>query len=604
MAFRCSGNGVIALALCLTLAVSLRAQNAPAAEISKQQIRIVALLAQIADEARSFEDVNFATKLQSQAALMLWPYDREQARSIFNRTFQSLLQKTTRPNSVANSAKTKERQSKELSPADKQQLLTELLNQIASRDAELAEELARRLADSSLDLQSSWLLSQDYCDVNEAGEFYSMDSNADLISSESDRRGLLINVALQVVERDPYRAMALGQLSISVGAAPCRYNQAQDVRPVLSTRLAQLLTMMRASDAALADLLFSSATAALERMPVAHLSDIHTLGSYLVAAINGPSRDAISSIQVVRFLNLAYNRLAMRRTEKEGDFIYLIGRQLTELFARYKPDRLVQWQRRLSELSESSSNEREIAAIPQPASPFDIARAARESEDERESDRLYARAAFEWLARGEPNESATSAMRIKDASVRDRVLIQVIRQQSSKSRSEDLISLARRIENKLMRADAIVRLARAIPGSNDRLRVSEFLNEAESYAVKSSPSIEQARTLLSIVSVFSSFDDLRAFEVMQTTVKAINATRDEKADAKTPTQASESKTGDIYNLNFENALTALAGSDFDRALLLAQQLSDKSVSLMAQIAVCRGGLAAPSAGDRFEDENQ
>jgi hypothetical protein len=604
MAFRGSGNGVIALALCLTLTVSLYAQNAPAAQTSKQQIRIVALLAQIADEARSFEDVKLATKLQSQAALMLWPYDREQARSIFNRTFLSLLQKTSGSNAVANNTKTQERQPKALSLADKQQLLTELLNQIASRDAEMAEELARRLADSSLDLQNSWPLSQDYCDVNYQGEFDSLDLNTDLISKDSDRSDLLVNVALQVVERDPYRAMALGQLSVNVGTLPCRYAQAQEVRPVLPTRLAQLLTLMRASDSTLADLLFSSATAALERLPVAHLSDIHTLGSYLVTAINGPSKDAISSTQVARFLNLAYNRLAMRRSEKEADFVYLIGRQLTGLFMRYKPDRLVQWQRRISELSESNSGEREIAAIPQPASPFDIARAAREADDERESDRLYARAAFEWLTRGESNESASSALKIKDAQLRDRVLIQIIRQQSSKSKSEDLISLARKIENKLMRADAIIRLARSIPNSSDRLRVSEFLNEAESYAAKASPSIEQARTLLSIVSVFSSFDDLRAFEVMQTAVKSINATRDEKPDAKVPSQASESKVGDIYNLNFENALTALAGSDFDRALLLAQQLSDKSVSLMAQIAVCRGGLAIPAASDLFNDESQ
>lgn len=586
---------MIALALCLTFAFNLHAQNAPVAQTSKQQIRIVSLLAQLADEARSFESVSFATKLQSQAALMLWPYDREQARSIFKRTFQSLLQKTNSSNGA-------------LSPAGKQQLLTELLNQIASRDAELAEELARRLADSSIDSQAMGFLTMDYCDAGCEDILNDIDSDTDLASRESDRSELLVSVALQVVERDPYRAMALGQLSINTGAVSLAYGQTQDVRPVLSTRLSRLLSLMRASDATLADLLFSSATSALERMPVVHLSDIHTLGSYLVAAINAPPKDAINTAQVARFLNLAYTRLAQqsrstfRRNDGETDFIYLIGRQLTELFARYKPDRLVQWQRRISELSES--NEREITTIPQPASPFDIARAARESDDERERDRLYARTAFEWLSRGEPSEGAAAAMRIKDSSTRDRVLVQIIRQQLSKGRSEDLISLTRKIENRLLRADAIVRLARMIPASSDRLRISELLNEAESYAIKVVPSIAQARTLLSIVSAFSAFDDLRAFEVMQTAVKTINAIRDEKPDPERPVKSPESKTNEIYNLNFENALTALAGHDFDRALLLAQQLSDKSVSLMAQIAVCRGGLTSPVAGDYTEKASE
>jgi len=604
MALRSFGNAVIASALCLTLAVSLRAQNASAVQPSKQQIRIVALLAQIADDARSFENVSLTTKMQSQAALMLWPYDREQARAIFSRAFHSLLQTKISSASNSENARIAEREPSGLSADERQQLLTELLNQIASRDGELAEELARRLADTPLDSRNPMAVSFDYCDVGCHDALDSMEANAYQAATESERRELLINVALQIVERDPYRAMALGQLSINIGVAPLA--QAQ-VRPVFSARLAQLLMLMCASDAGFADLLFSSAVALLERLPAAHLSDIHTLGAYLVATINSSSKNSINNAQVERFLNLAYNRLArqnrssLRRSNTESDYIYLIGRQLTELFSRYRPNRLAQLQRRVSELSESTATEREITAIPQPASPFDIARAARESEDETERDRLYARTAFEWLSRSEPNEAATAALRIKAASMRDRVLIRILRQQSTKGRSEDMLALARRIEDLLMRADAIVRLARAVQSSGDRLRAMEMLNEAENYAVKTAPSIEQARTLLSIVSVFSLFDDVRAFEVMQATVKAINATRDynyEEPEA----QESEPNASEVYQLNFESALTALARSDFDRALLLAQQLSDKPVSLMAQIAVCRGGLAAPQADDHSDDE--
>ena len=59
--------------------------------------------------------------------LLLWPHDRERARAIFRQAFQSLARET-------------------LTAGERRQLREELLNRIASRDAELAEELARAAA--------------------------------------------------------------------------------------------------------------------------------------------------------------------------------------------------------------------------------------------------------------------------------------------------------------------------------------------------------------------------------------------------------------------------------------------------------------------------
>src|SRR4029079_5906437 len=104
-----------------------------------------------------------------------------------------------------------------------------------------------------------------------------------------ERRELLISVALQVVERDPQRAVALGQLSLASG---------------VSQNFSRLLMLMRTVDPAMADLLFSCAIARLEQFPSAQLAAIHTLGAYLVAAVNSPAKQTLSRSEVVKFLHL------------------------------------------------------------------------------------------------------------------------------------------------------------------------------------------------------------------------------------------------------------------------------------------------------------
>jgi len=61
---------------------------------------------------------------------------------------------------------------------------------------------------------------------------------------------------------------------------------------------------------------------------------------------------------------------------------------------------------------------------------------------------------------------------------------------------------------------------------------------------------------------------------------------------------------ELYAASFERTLAALARADFDRALLLAQQLAGEEPSVIAQLAVCRGGLVEklPSDSQTSEDE--
>jgi hypothetical protein len=576
--------------------ISLREQ--PAQTATRQDSRITLLLIHLADQARLSDDLTFAVRAQSQAATMLWAADGERARAIYRQAFRSLaLSAALKSNDGADNPRAQPRAS--LSVAEKQQLRAELLNQIAARDPELAEELARSLAEGVENSKEG--CSTGNCDQGNRASAHALAGPvAALTQGDVERRELLISVALQVVERDPQRAMALGQLSLASG---------------ISQNFARLLMLMRAVEPVMADLLFSCALARLERSPSAQLADIHTLGTYLVAAVNSGAKQPLSRADVEKFLRLAFNQV-MRRAESssfsraarpdESAATYFIQRQLADLFARYLPERSDQLAEQLVAINDDGARDQAIdpASLRQ-SPPIEIAREARDATDDRERDSLNAGAALAWLNKGEVREAQASALKISDARMRDRVLAQIVRRHASEGHVEDAVAMARRIEAMAARIDAMVMLSGTALAQPDRARAAELLNEAEGYAIKARPSADRARSLLKIVSSFSAFDAVRGFEVMQTAVKAINEISGQQQDGKQSSKPAEQfRLDELYDANFESTLAVLARADFERALLLAQQLDGKDTSLAAQLAVCHGGLAGESREEQAQAQTE
>jgi len=600
MAWTAVRNYAVAIALVLVGVTDLRAQTSISAKeqtprtTNQQDSRITLLLIQLADQARLSDDLTFAVRAQSQAATMLWSADCERARAIYRQAFRSL---TLNAQSKSNDSAVQPRAN--LSIADKQQLRAELLNQIASRDPELAEELARSVADAVENSKEGCFTSN--CDQGNRTQMQALaGSVAALTQGDVERRELLISVALQVVERDPQRAMALGQLSLASG---------------ISQNFSRLLMLMRAVEPAMADLLFSCALARLGQLPSAQLADIHTLGTYLVTVVNSSAKQTLSRADVEKFLRLAFNQI-LRRAESsafnravrpdESAAIYFIQRQLADLFARYLPERSDQLLGKLVAISDDGTRDQGIdpASLRQ-SPPTEIAREARDATDDRERDSLNAGAALAWLKKGEIREAQVAALKISDANIRDRVLGQVVRRYAVEGYIEDAVAMARRIEVMTTRIDALVMLSSTSLASRDRVRATELLNEAEGYAVKSRPSEGRARSLLKIVSSFSAFDSVRGFEVMQTAVKAINEISDQQTeDKQSPKPAEKFRLDELYDANFESTLAVLARADFERALLLAQQLDVKETSLAAQLAVCHGGLANELRKEQAQAETE
>ena len=579
--------------------------------IAQQNTRIVSLLEQLADQARASENLGFAVRAQSQAARLLWVLEPDRARAIYQRAFQSLApvaSSKSRDNSEGAEASNAPA-GRLLFLAEKRQLRTELLNQIAARDPELAEELARSLADS---IESSKNGCSDSASVDCSSNGGGL-SRAPLglvatkLREDAERCELLMGAALQVVDRDPQQAMAFAQMSVALG---------------ISSNLARLLMLMRTVDAERADLLFSNAVARLEQSSQVDLADVHTLGSYVVSVVNSGSKQLLSKPLILRFLNLAFDQIAGRepaphRGTRRDDSaaLYFIGRQLTDLLVRYQPYRIDQLQRYVSDQGEGGPYDEAIdPGTLKVSAPGDIAREAIEAIDPAARDSLYARAALAWLAQAELKDAQTTALKISDAATRDRVLVQIVRRHSYEKRIEDALGLARRITDESARVELLVLLSRSARASKDNVRAAELLDEAATCSLKARPTLDRARSLVMIASSFSAFDTVRSFEVLQSAVKAINdlvkqqeELKDEMSVSGTRAKASPAFTIDeLYAASFDSTLAALAKADFDGALALARQLPGEEASVIAQLAVCGGGLAEKppreqsTSGDEIE----
>jgi hypothetical protein len=118
-------------------------------------------------------------------------------------------------------------------------------------------------------------------------------------------------------------------------------------------------------------------------------------------------------------------------------------------------------------------------------------------------------------------EAQSCALKITDASTRDRVLVQVVRRHSSEKHLEDAIALSRRISDETARVELLVMLSGVARASMGNTRAAELLNEAGACSLKAKPSLDRARSLVMIASSFSAFDTTRSFEFFQSAIKAI-----------------------------------------------------------------------------------
>jgi len=587
-------------AITLNAQVALPGATRPDALVMPQHNhRIIALLATLADQASFSADLSFAVRAQAQAATLLWPYDSERARAIYRHAFQSLLVQDSicSDHAVPQASPVHLPSRPAIAAIASQHLRVELLREIAARDAGLAEDLAHAftfsVARASAGCASAAISrSRNY----HSGPAFNASPGADSNQRDVQRRDLLVSLALQIAERDPRRAIALAQFSLAFG---------------VSRNFSPLLLSLRAGNPARASLLFVNALGCLERSRGVDLNGLHTLGAFLVSATDSGAKGSVNKGVVVRFLNCALTQMARRgqmTAVGRGDVpanqgidaedetvIFFIGRQLGDLFARYMPNRLGQFERKIAELTADNGNERSVAPTQVRASdPNDIAREASGASTAADRDLLHARAAFAWLARGEENRAQAAAAKVAATAIRDRVMTQIARQHGSAGQLDAAISVTRHIEDAAARAILLTSLARTALDKMDKSRVTDLLDEAATSALKPQASMARALALSGIAGHFTEFDARRGFEIMQLAVEMINKViapwEGSEPERSTSGAPKDHEPGELYGSSIEDTFEALGRADFERALSLARQLAATDISVLAQLAVCRGVL--------------
>ena len=134
----------------------------------------------------------------------------------------------------------------------------------------------------------------------------------------------------------------------------------------------------------------------------------------------------------------------------------------------------------------------------------------------------------------------------------------------------------------------------------DKKRARELLDEVATAAGKAPNTDVKARTLLGITHLYAAFDALRAAEVMSDAVKTINTLDDPDLSMGFILRRIEGKNFSVYSgynvpgFNLENSFQELGPRDFDGALALARNLTNRALRATAILGLSAQCLEAAS----------
>jgi hypothetical protein len=423
--------------------------------------------------------------------------------------------------------------------------LARLLAHVARRDAVLAERFAVRLA-----------------------PLFPPGSIRDGEAQQASRSDIVLGAALEMLPGDPARAAALGRLALSEGITPA---------------LVRFLVVLHGADAQRADALFEMALFALLRAPDPRLADVNMLSVYLVSTW-GADLARVSPDAMRGFLMTAI-QIINRTPLDSGDasIAYFVGRQLSPFVFKYLPEQSPILDFRVAILAQSDGFSRAQRASTVRAS------------DVTSPDAQRAQIAATAVERDDFSGAHEEAAGIRDDSLRAQVYAQASLRLLKLGRFDEAYKEIGRVSDPARRASLLVQLAAAAQTRGDVVRAVESLNDAEREAKRASRVNTRVQALFSIASAFVQVDPLRAFETMQTAVENVNrAARAEEKSGQSPLPPKA--------LNFNATFAQLARIDFDGAWLLARQFDGRAPRLLAELAVCRGGLAAADDTDIDDGE--
>lgn len=595
-----SSHRLFALALCLLFTAQTAftqtnskpkrrdAVSVAAAPVCDQQ-RALALVQQQAAEAKSFERPVGQITVMTRAAELLWPYNQEAARAIFADAFQLA---TTHFLAKGDEAKHEGRAAMIILPDQR----VVVLRAIARRDAEWARKLALEAAeDTRRAAETKSTPSPQVLGVQSPG--YKL---LELASSL-----LTINqpVALELIRKSfVYPA--------NVTQARLFYELAPSNRTLADTLAREAITTY-AQNGTTEDLSFVSVYAF--GLPRA-ISPLTMMMHYQVPQNFEPNA-ALQELALKAYVARAETLLKNpeQYAENPNQFWPETMQMLVALttLESLGAQRFPAYAERISALKSSmhtANNEKEQGRAAdflqgqrdqEKESKFDslIEEIEREATPEKR-ERLIANAAQVAETITQLERVETLAQKIGESEARQQLSNWLNFKRTQLLVKEGQLDEAKRVADRVdeldSRAILYFEIAReAIKKLEDKKRARELLDDVATAAGKAPNTPVKARTLLGITHLYAGFDALRASEVMADAVKTINTLNDPDLSMGFILRRIEGKNFSVYSgynvpgFNLENSFQELGPRDFDGALSLARNLTDR-----AQRATAILGLSA------------
>lgn len=566
------------------------------------------LLASLAEEARSFRDLALRARVQARSADALWDIDRENARALFKRAWDSA-ESADEENARLSEEEQRARSAARGTTARRQQpsMRHEVLRLAARHDRELGEEFLHKL--------------------DEARKKEAADASVQPSRGQSTPR---------INPDDPPQPMAqrltLARQLLEDGDIERALQFADPALYPVNTLGMNILDTLHEKNAAAADQRYLSLLGRSISDPVSDANTVSLLSTYIFTPYmyitvrpdgnshtrrwsdkNAPREDISPALRNAFFRTAATVLLGpvaepdLSSSGRLGSFVIIA--RLLPLFEKFGNDQAPALRARLAMLANDVPERmRQMddplytrGIVPEDASKDRVQDALdrlQRAKTPAERDRLYFQAAM--AASDKDHERARQlADKIEDLDVRKQLYAYLafdeMRQAIEDKKPDDALRLSRSQElTNVQRAWGLTEIGRLF-AKTEPDRAAEVLDLASAEARRieqSSP--DRVRTLVAIVTQFQKVDSARAWEMVGEVIKAANSLSGFSGEDGELTLRVEFKGGGAMTNNFNvdsfdltGLFTALAQEDFNRAADLPKGFTGESPRAVAMLAVAR-----------------
>ena len=552
--------------------------------LDANQTRALALLDQLQQAAKSFEDGEIRIRVQVQIADLLWQRDERRARRLFETAFQGIASTSLPP------------QDKNAPPsyigADSHfPLRSDVVRMVAQHDTSLAAKLIDSVVDQPPNIDPKFTASG--------------------YGNYSEQDMLRLQFAAYITHSDPQRA---GQIANT-------FSQKGDLRSTVS-----ILESLRDKDRSLADDLFGQTLARVRQSGATSSENVRLLADYVfpgfgegtIRFTNGsrpPSETEKASAELTaQFLDLAYNAImrggsvAEQKADDRQQSDRTIAKLLIPFFDKYMADKSAALRTRLAGSSSETSEVAELDDVQE------LLNRAEKAPDSNAKDAIYSNAIMNAMRRRDLDRASQILEKVSNDRMRSQLTqaLNRAREQERYQKAQTLLSsgdfdaaydLIKEFSDRNQRFGLLCNMVGSLTYKKETTRALQVLGEAEQQIRTSEDGIDKARNLLQLAGVAGRLDPKRGFEDMKAAVDAINRIELAPQWQKLET-VSDAKNGFSTRRNIglgalffflDNSLSQIARADFDRTLQLAQGIQMREASVLAQLAVCRAVLVPSNA---------